>query len=73
VEEDASFASLAARQATGAAGNWRILLACELVAAVRALRARGIVPGSEPPVRPVPRVRTGTEVLERLIDQFREL
>jgi histidine ammonia-lyase len=46
VEEDASFASLAARQATGAVGNLRILLACELVAAVRALRSRGITPAS---------------------------
>jgi len=38
VEEDASFASLAARQAMIAADNYRILIACELVAAVRALR-----------------------------------
>jgi len=48
VEEDASFASLAARQATSAVGNLRIMLACELVAAVRALRLRGISPASEP-------------------------
>ncbi|MGZ4594665.1 MAG: aromatic amino acid lyase, partial [Actinomycetes bacterium] len=48
VEEDASFASLAARQATGAVGNLRILLACELVSAVRALRSRGITPASAP-------------------------
>ncbi|MEY9862841.1 histidine ammonia-lyase [Catenulispora sp. GAS73] len=47
VEEDASFASLAARQALGAVGNLRILLACELVAAVRAVRSRGISPGSD--------------------------
>lgn len=47
VEEDASFASLAARQALDAVGNLRILLACELVAAVRALRSRGIPPPSE--------------------------
>jgi histidine ammonia-lyase len=48
VEEDASFASLAARQAASAVGNLRIMLACELVAAVRALRLRGIAPASEP-------------------------
>ncbi|OLE26194.1 MAG: hypothetical protein AUG49_08700 [Catenulispora sp. 13_1_20CM_3_70_7] len=47
VEEDASFASLAARQALDAVGNLRILLACELVAAVRAVRSRGITPASE--------------------------
>jgi histidine ammonia-lyase len=51
VEEDASFASLAARQALGAVENLRILLACELVAAVRALRARGISPAGEPLAR----------------------
>ena len=51
VEEDASFASLAARQATSAVGNLRIMLACELVAAVRALRLRGISPASEPLAR----------------------
>ena len=38
VEEDSSFASLAARQALGAVENYRILIACELVAAIRALR-----------------------------------
>ncbi|NUR60467.1 MAG: aromatic amino acid lyase [Catenulispora sp.] len=40
VEEDASFASLAAKQALTATENYRTLLACELVAAVRALRMR---------------------------------
>ncbi len=44
VEEDASFASLAARQAAAAVGALRVLLACELVAAVRAVRARGLTP-----------------------------
>ena len=48
VEEDASFASLAARHATSAVGDLRVLLACELVAAVRALRARGISPPRKP-------------------------
>jgi histidine ammonia-lyase len=47
VEEDASFASLAARHAASATGDLRILLACELVAAVRAVRARGVPPPSE--------------------------
>ena len=46
-EEDASFASLAARQALDAAQNLRVVQACELVAAVRALRSRGITPASE--------------------------
>jgi histidine ammonia-lyase len=41
VEEDASFASLGARQALTAADNYRTVLACELVVAVRALRLRG--------------------------------
>jgi histidine ammonia-lyase len=45
VEEDASFASLAGRQALTAAENYRTLVACELVAAVRALRMQS---------RPVP-------------------
>ncbi|AZI58597.1 aromatic amino acid lyase [Nakamurella antarctica] len=42
VEEDASFASLAARKAMTAAAALRSLLACELVAAVRAIRLRGV-------------------------------
>lgn len=41
-EEDASFASLGARQALAAADDYRTMLACELVAAVRALRLRGM-------------------------------
>ncbi len=42
VEEDASFASLAARQALDAVDRYRIVLACEVVAAVRATRMRGL-------------------------------
>jgi histidine ammonia-lyase len=42
LEEDASYASLAARQALDAAEPLRAVLACELVAAVRALRMRGL-------------------------------
>ncbi|WP_197371864.1 aromatic amino acid lyase, partial [Streptomyces clavuligerus] len=41
VEEQASFASLAARQTLRAAGAYRLVVGCELVAAVRALRLRG--------------------------------
>jgi histidine ammonia-lyase len=38
VEEHAGFATQAARSATGAVAAYRVVLACELVAAVRALR-----------------------------------
>ena len=48
VEDDASFASQAARQAGTAARCVRILLGCELVSAVRAVRARAISPASGP-------------------------
>lgn len=44
VEEDASFAALAARQALRGVTALRTVLACELVAAVRALRLRGGLP-----------------------------
>ncbi|MER6910410.1 aromatic amino acid ammonia-lyase [Streptomyces sp. NPDC000594] len=44
VEEQASFASLAARQTLRAAGAFRLVVGCELVAAVRALRLRGLRP-----------------------------
>lgn len=44
VEEDASFASLAAGQALDAVAHFRTLLACELVAAVRALRLAARTP-----------------------------
>jgi histidine ammonia-lyase len=46
VEEDASFASLAARQALTAAQNYRTLIACELVAAVRAVRMQDRAPAN---------------------------
>ena len=42
LEEVASFASLSARQAAAAAEPVRLLLACELVAAVRAVRAKKV-------------------------------
>jgi histidine ammonia-lyase len=42
LEEGASFASLAARQALSSVEPLRAVLACELVAAVRALRMRGL-------------------------------
>ncbi|MER7045035.1 aromatic amino acid ammonia-lyase [Streptomyces jumonjinensis] len=44
VEEQASFASLAARQTLRSAGAYRLIIGCELVAAVRALRLRGLRP-----------------------------
>jgi len=42
VEDDASFASLSARQARDAVPRYATLLACELVAAVRSLRLQGL-------------------------------
>ena len=44
VEEQASFASLAARQTLRACGAFRLVVGCELVAAVRALRLRDLRP-----------------------------
>lgn len=44
VEEQASFASLAARQTLRASGAYRLVVGCELVAAVRALRQRDLRP-----------------------------
>ncbi|MEU8973066.1 aromatic amino acid ammonia-lyase [Streptomyces monashensis] len=44
VEEQASFASLAARQTLRACGAYRLVVGCELVAAVRALRLRDLRP-----------------------------
>ncbi|MBO3746180.1 aromatic amino acid lyase [Streptosporangiaceae bacterium NEAU-GS5] len=41
MEEHASFAAQAARQTLAAAGDYRLVVACELVAAARALRQRG--------------------------------
>jgi histidine ammonia-lyase len=46
VEDDASFASQAARQGLRAGDNLAIVLACELVAAVRAVRMRRIEPST---------------------------
>ena len=42
VEEHAGFSTQSARATTDVAGAYRLVLACELVAAVRALRLRGI-------------------------------
>ncbi|MEV0698974.1 aromatic amino acid lyase [Saccharopolyspora sp. NPDC050389] len=50
-EEHASFAPQAARQTRRAADAYRLVLACELVAAVRANRLRGVSPAQ--PVRAV--------------------
>ncbi|MGW2045238.1 aromatic amino acid ammonia-lyase [Streptomyces sp. NPDC001858] len=44
VEEQASFASLAARQTLRACAAYRLVVGCELVAAVRALRQRELRP-----------------------------
>jgi histidine ammonia-lyase len=46
VEEHAGFSTQSARATTEIIGAYRIVLACELVAAVRALRLRGIRPGA---------------------------
>lgn len=50
VEEQASFASLAARQTLRACGAYRLVVGCELVAAVRALHLRDLRPDPELPV-----------------------
>ncbi|MFJ2234704.1 aromatic amino acid ammonia-lyase [Streptomyces sp. NPDC087859] len=50
VEEQASFASLAARQTLRACGAYRLVVGCELVAAVRALRQRDLGPDPDLPV-----------------------
>ncbi|MGW2554342.1 aromatic amino acid ammonia-lyase [Streptomyces sp. NPDC001635] len=50
VEEQASFASLAARQTLRACSAYRLVVGCELVAAVRALHLRGLRPEPELPV-----------------------
>ncbi len=47
IEDDASFASLAARKTHAVADAVRIMLACELVAAARALRQQGASPLSD--------------------------
>jgi histidine ammonia-lyase len=46
VEEHAGFATQSARSATGSVAAYRVVLACELVAAVRALRLRGARPAA---------------------------
>ncbi len=46
VEEHAGFSTQSARASTDVAAAYRIVLACELVAALRALRLRGIRPSS---------------------------
>jgi histidine ammonia-lyase len=48
LEEDASFSTQAARQATAAVRAYRVMVGCELVMATRALRLRGVPPTSEP-------------------------
>ncbi|MFC5663882.1 aromatic amino acid ammonia-lyase [Kitasatospora misakiensis] len=50
VEELASFASLAARQTLRCAERYRLVLGCELVAAVRALRQHGLTPDPGLPI-----------------------
>ncbi|WP_051744910.1 aromatic amino acid ammonia-lyase [Streptomyces yerevanensis] len=50
VEEQASFASLAARQTLRTCDAYRLVVGCELVAAVRALRQRELRPDPELPV-----------------------
>ncbi|MCX5048684.1 MULTISPECIES: aromatic amino acid ammonia-lyase [unclassified Streptomyces] len=50
VEEQASFASLAARQTLRACRAFRLVVGCELVAAVRALHQRGLRPEPDLPV-----------------------
>ncbi|MBV7700005.1 aromatic amino acid ammonia-lyase [Streptomyces sp. TRM70350] len=49
VEEQAGFASLAARQTLRACGAYRLVVGCELVAAVRALRRRDLRPAPDLP------------------------
>jgi histidine ammonia-lyase len=48
VEEHAGFSTQSARTTTDVVRAYRIVLACELVAAVRALRLRGLRPGAAP-------------------------
>ncbi|MFC4470614.1 aromatic amino acid ammonia-lyase [Streptomyces xiangluensis] len=50
VEEQASFASLAARQTLRVCDAYRLVVGCELVAAVRALRQRELRPDPDLPV-----------------------
>jgi hypothetical protein len=48
LEEQANFSTQAARAATETVVAYRIVTACELVAAVRGLRMRGVVPAPGP-------------------------
>jgi histidine ammonia-lyase len=48
VEEHASFSAQAARSATEAVAAYEVVLSCELVTAVRALRLRGMAPRPGP-------------------------
>jgi histidine ammonia-lyase len=50
VEDAASFATQAARKTLRAVDAYRLILGCELVAAVRGLRLRGVVPDAATPV-----------------------
>ncbi|MFF4696152.1 aromatic amino acid lyase [Streptomyces chattanoogensis] len=51
VEEHASFASTGARRLLESVEHFRLVLACELVAAVRALRMRGLAPAGDGELR----------------------
>ncbi|MEU8715427.1 aromatic amino acid ammonia-lyase [Streptomyces sp. NPDC048663] len=62
VEEQASFASLAARQTLRACRAYRLVVGCELVAAVRALRQRELRP--EPGLGVGPALELAEAVLE---------
>ncbi|TWP52559.1 aromatic amino acid lyase [Lentzea tibetensis] len=57
LEEHSSFAFQSANQAIRSLSAFRLVLACELVAAVRALRLRGVTPDTEP-------LRTAYELAE---------
>lgn len=50
LEEHSSFAFQAARQTLGSLGAFRLVLGCELVVAIRALRLREITPAPEGPL-----------------------
>ncbi|MER6122701.1 aromatic amino acid ammonia-lyase [Streptomyces sp. NPDC001795] len=87
VEEQASFASLAARQTLRACAAYRLVAGCELVAAVRALRLRDVRPDPELPVGralelaesvldddPADRPLTGdVTAAARLLDRFTDI
>jgi len=60
VEEQASFASLAARQTLRACTAYRLVIGCELVAAVRALRQRGVRPAPGLPTETALRLAEST-------------